>query len=88
MEIDSYFDETDAIENDEVEANIIIDDNELHNFEKKIDDNELHNLDENGDSDIPRNNDEPLPTLPETSKNVEEKQPQEYRWPKIDFDIL
>ena len=36
LEIDSYFDETDAIENDEVEANIIIDDNELHNFEKKL----------------------------------------------------
>ena len=36
LEIDSYFDETDAIENDEVEANIIIDDNELHNLEKKL----------------------------------------------------
>ena len=38
LEIDSYFDEIDAIENnsDEVEANVIIDDNELHNLEKKL----------------------------------------------------
>ena len=36
-------------------------------------------MDENEDSDIPGNDDESLSIVPETSKNVKEKQPQEHR---------
>ena len=77
MESDSNFDEIDAIGNnsDEVGANVI------------FDDTELHNLYQNEGSDIPGNDDEPVPTVPVTFKNVKEKQPQECRWRKIDFDI-
>ena len=78
MERDSNFDENDTIgnNNDVVGANGV------------IDDTELHNLDENDNCGIQENDDEPLSNVPVTSKNQKEKQPQEYTWRKIDFDIL
>ena len=77
LQSDSDFDEIDAIGNnsDEVGANVIIDDTKLHNLVEKE------------DSDIPGNDDEPLPIFPVISENEKEKQQQEYRWCKIDFDI-
>lgn len=75
LESDSGFYETDTLGNnsDEIGANL------------KIDDTELHNLDENKDPDIPGNDDNPLWIFPVTSKNENEKQPQEYRCCKTDI---
>ena len=77
LESDSDFDEIDAIGNnsDQIEANVI------------IYDTELHNLDQHENSDIPANDDEPLPFVSVTSKIEKEKQLHEHRWRKIDFDI-
>ena len=77
LESDSDFDKIDTIGNnsDEVGANIV------------IDDTEIPNLHENEHPDIPGNDDDPLLAVPVTSENVKEKQPQEYRCRKVDFDI-
>ena len=53
-----------------------------------IDDNGLYNLDQNKDSDIPENDDELLSNVPVISKDEKEKQPQEYRWCKINIDAM
>ena len=78
LESNSSVDEIVATENnsDKVGANFT------------IDDNGLHNLDENKDSDIPENDNELLSNVPVISKDKKEKEPQEYRWCKINTDTM
>lgn len=78
LESNSSVDEIVATENnsDKVGANFT------------IDDNGLHNLDENKDSDIPENDNELLSNVPVISKDKKEKEPQEYRWCKINIDTM
>lgn len=78
LESNSSVDEIVATENnsDKVGANFT------------IDDNGLYNLDENKDSDIPENDNELLSNVPVISKDKKEKEPQEYRWCKINIDTM